>query len=296
MADPELSVVVVAYDMARELPRTLASLGSAFQRGVALDQYEVIVVDNGSTVPVTLDATSPATNVRIVHEDHASQSPATAVNRAIRACRGELVGVIVDGARMASPRLLSFALMARRLADRPVISPLAWHLGPVRHAQASTAGYDADVEDALLASVGWPADPYRLFEISTLAASSGRGWFGPLAESSALFMPRTLWDEIGGYEESFVSPGGGYMNHDVYLRASQASGTTLVTLIGEGTFHQIHGGAATSDASAASRMRAEYEQIRGMRYRPPTAEPLLLGHLPPEAQVHLEASVAWLKS
>lgn len=282
--------------MERELPRTLTSLGPSFQRGVTADCYEIIVVDNGSPVPVTLGDGTRDTNVRLMREDHASPSPAAAVNRALRSCRGELVGVIVDGARLASPRLLSFALMASRLADRPVISPLAWHLGPTRHAEASGAGYDTHVEDALLASVGWPADPYRLFAVSTLAASSGRGWFGPLAESSALFMPRTLWEEVGGYDESFDSPGGGYMNHDLYLRASRTTGTTLITLIGEGTFHQIHGGAATSSAMAASQMRAEYEQIRGMRYRPPTAEPLLLGHLPPEAQTHLEASIGWLRA
>ena len=43
-----LSVVVVAYDMARELPRTLRSLGSDYQRGIDGDEYDVIVVDNGS--------------------------------------------------------------------------------------------------------------------------------------------------------------------------------------------------------------------------------------------------------
>ena len=36
-----LSVVVVAYDMARELPRTLRSLAPGYQRGIAADEYEV---------------------------------------------------------------------------------------------------------------------------------------------------------------------------------------------------------------------------------------------------------------
>jgi len=54
-----LSVVVVAYDMAREVPRTLRSLAPAYQRGMTADEYEVILVDNGSPEPLdvaTLDS------------------------------------------------------------------------------------------------------------------------------------------------------------------------------------------------------------------------------------------------
>src|SRR5262249_61582669 len=45
---PELSVVVVGYRMERELPRTLRSLSPSMQRGIKPDQYEIILIDNGS--------------------------------------------------------------------------------------------------------------------------------------------------------------------------------------------------------------------------------------------------------
>ena len=38
----------------------------------------------------------------------------------------------------------------------------------------------------------------------------------------------------------------GSSNHDLYRRACELDGAQLVVLLGEGTFHQIHGGAATS--------------------------------------------------
>jgi hypothetical protein len=38
--------------MARELPRTLRSLAPGYQRGIEPDEYEVIVVDNGSPAPL----------------------------------------------------------------------------------------------------------------------------------------------------------------------------------------------------------------------------------------------------
>jgi glycosyltransferase involved in cell wall biosynthesis len=44
-----VSVVVVVFNMAREAPRTLLSLSAKYQRDIAAEDYEVLVVDNGST-------------------------------------------------------------------------------------------------------------------------------------------------------------------------------------------------------------------------------------------------------
>src|SRR5258708_20487196 len=45
---PKLSVVVVVYNIPREVRRTLLSLSASYQRDIAPSDYEVIVVDNGS--------------------------------------------------------------------------------------------------------------------------------------------------------------------------------------------------------------------------------------------------------
>lgn len=287
--------MVVAYDMARELPRTLQSLSTPYQRQIDPDDYEIIVVDNGSPVPVSVSSELAGRPITIIRVDDASPSPAAAANIGLRAARGKLIGLIVDGARLASPGLLGAARQAARLSDRVVISPLAWHLGAHRHMDAAAVGYDQDTEDALLDRIGWPERPEELFAVSTFAASSSRGYFGPMGESSALFMHAALWDELGGVDESFRSPGGGYMNHDLYRRAATCDGTRLVTLLGEGTFHQIHGGAATSGGAASSEMRDEYERLRGERYCPPSNPVTLFGTAPPTALVHLRASVDWLE-
>ena len=83
--------------------------------------------------------------------DDASASPARAANVGIELATGELVGLIIDGARLASPRLLSMARTAARVADRPIVTAPAWHLGDAVHMQAADSGYDATAEDALLA-------------------------------------------------------------------------------------------------------------------------------------------------
>jgi hypothetical protein len=278
--------------MARELPRTLRTLSPDFQHGVNVDDYEVVLVDNGSSQPLE-EATLAGFSgrLRTAHVDLAPPSPAHGANLGVDLAEGEFVGLIVDGARMASPGLLSRAQLAVRLADRPIIAAPGYHLGSMRHMQADDTGHDQSSEDRLLASIDWQEDGYRLFEISTLAGSSGRGWFGPMGESSALFMRRETWRELDGLDERFVLPGGGLVNHDLYRRACGLAGAQLIVLLGEGTFHQFHGGAATSRRLGWDEMHAEYQALRGEPYRPPANSPIYLGGLPSSALAHLAQSV-----
>jgi hypothetical protein len=289
-----LSVVLVAYDMARELPRTLRSLRAEHQTSIDGSEYELIVIDNGSPRP--LEEALPAagrTTVRSRRLTAASSSPAPAANVGLEMASGDLVGLMIDGARIASPGLFASALSAARLAERPVIATLGWHLGSGSHMEAETTGYDTEAEDRLLAESGWEEDGYRLFAFSSFAASSRRGWFGPLSESNTLFMPRSMWEELDGVDERFELPGGGLANHDLFHRACSLSDAQLIVLLGEGTFHQTHGGAATSGRITWAQAREEYEAVHGRPFAPPANEPLYVGHVPKAALAHLEYSVRW---
>jgi hypothetical protein len=174
--------------------------------------------------------------------------------------------------------------MASRLDSRALIATLGFHLGPDVQHRSIAAGYDRDAEDALLESVDWTADGYRLFEISQFSGSSRFGWFETPAESNALFMAREMWQELGGYDERFRSPGGGHVNLDLFARSCELPDTTLVILLGEATFHQLHGGAATARPPEQRReLGAEYRRLRGRRYERPRMRPAYLGTLAPQA-------------
>ena len=284
----DVSLVVVVYNMAREAPRTLHSLSAAYQRHIDPDDYEVIVVDNGSNSPLDPKVIEGLPgNFRLIRIDNAAPSPAQAVNRGLAEARGEVIGVMIDGARIATPGLLHFGRHGSRLYDRAVVATLGWHLGYDLQRLAIRGGYDQSREDGLLASIAWPQDGYRLFEIATMAESSVDGWVAPLGESNALFMRRELWGELGGLEERFDAPGGGYVNLDTYRRACELPGVELVVLLGEGTFHQVHGGISTNAPIETSpgnqaRWNEQYAAIRGRPFALARLEspPTYIGNLP----------------
>ncbi len=276
-----LSVVVVAYNMGREIPRTVQSLSPGLQRGIAAEDYEIIVVDNGSSEPLDLDQLRQwGAQVRLETMDDATVSPVPAVNHGLRLARGELCGVLVDGARMVTPGLLALARVARGLHERPVIATVGFHLGPDHQSRSVLRGYNQTVEDRLLRETDWQADPYRLFRISAFAGSSHRGWFVPMSESNALFLTRDMWRALDGYDAGFTSPGGGLANLDVYARACALPDSQAVVLLGEGTFHQIHAGVSSnSPESKWPQYHEEYQHLRGHPYRVPAVEPIYLGRL-----------------
>jgi len=245
---PDLSVVVACHEMGRELPRTLLSLAPPYQR--AAGAVEVIVVDNGSAKPPRAeDFAQLGLDLRVMAVADAGPSPVAAVNLGLAAARAPLVGVWIDGARLASPGLLAACAAAARLHPRAVVATLNYQLGPTRQHQAAVTGYCQAREDALLDGIGWPADGYALFGIATPELAGGPAT--PMLESNALFLPRALWGELGGYDPDFAEPGGGVANPDTFIRACGLPGAQLIRVLGEGTFHQFHGGVSTSTPQRA---------------------------------------------
>jgi glycosyltransferase involved in cell wall biosynthesis len=283
--------------MDRELPRTLHSLTRAYQRGTEQLDYEVLVVDNGSPSPFgarRVRAFGPEFRYHYVRE--AQASPAQAVNLGVTMTRGRIVCVMIDGARMLSPGVLGLAASAFGAYPDATVSVMGWHLGPKVQHDSVNEGYNQQQEDALLASICWPDDGYRLFEIAALAGSCARGWFHPMGESNAVFVPRGAFNRLGGLDERFNVRGGGYVNLDFYRRAVLRRGAELVVLLGEGTFHQVHGGVATNAtadrAQKLKQWREQYAALRGDDFSEPDKSPIYLGSIHPAVLPSIHNSAA----
>lgn len=284
-----LSIVVVAFDMEREAPRTIRSLLPPYQQTIAADDIEIIVADNGSTRPMRVEALGADTPLRVIRIEDGGWSPCRAVNRAAALATGDHIAVLIDGARMATPGLLSTALKAARTSEGAFVATLGFHLGPKPQQVSTTEGYDRKAEDQLLAAIDWPADGHRLFEISCLGESYRQGVFAAPPETTFFAMRRDRFQALGGFDERFTSLGGGFANYDFFERALEPEDAELILLVGEATFHQLHYGATTQADGIRRRPVAEdartlldlylteYEQVRGRPYVRGQHAPTLYG-------------------
>ena len=292
---PKVSIVLINYNMSRELPKTLFTLEPPYQQHINSEDIEIIIVDNGSSRPINIPA--GYSNINLVHCAHPTHSPSRAINLGVAAASSDFIGLMIDGARMASPQLLHFAIMAKNLAKRPVVSTLAYHLGSEVQMKSTLKGYNQEIEDKLLNSVPWQQNGYELFNISVLAGSSRSGWFKPIAESNALFLTKEMWQELDGVDEQFQTPGGGLVNLDLYIRANELQASTLFSLLGEGTFHQVHGGVATNqhrEEASWAVFHDEYKTIRNKPFKIINIEAVHLGKIRSEHRDTIASSIEHL--
>jgi cephalosporin hydroxylase len=277
----DLSVVVVIYNMRREAARTLHSLSRAYQRGIDDLRYEVIVVENGSDDDQRLGeefVRSFGAEFKYLDVgEQATASPTDALNRAIKIASGNAFALMIDGAHVVTPGVLKFGMAGLRSYGPAVVATQHWYVGPGQQPIVVEKGYDQTSEDELFDAIAWPSDGYRLFEIGHFIGD--RDWFDGVLESNCLFAPRSLLEQVGGFDDSFSVPGGGYANLDLWERLASSPDVTMVSILGEGSFHQVHGGTTTNDGAHDDRRSMIfgygelYEELRGRLLRGP-AKPM----------------------
>jgi glycosyltransferase involved in cell wall biosynthesis len=295
----ELSIIIVAYNMEREIPRTLLSLSKNYQLGVQALEYEVIIVDNGSSSRLSIDeGVLGGVPLTIFENRSSSPSPVLAANQGVAKSSGRLICLMLDGAHILTPGVFQLALAADRAYINSVIATRYFFLGPDEQNISIEAGYNQEEEDRLLNAIGWPSNGYGLFDIGTPFRSGAKNisWLNRMFESNCLFLGRTLFDELGGFDTRFDLPGGGFANLDFFKRACDFEGSTPVQLIGEGSFHQVHGGTTTNTSIATRKKqtqayRDQFQEIRGHIDLISKKPVQYIGHLPTEgSKIHRPAA------
>ncbi|PIE37574.1 MAG: hypothetical protein CSA53_05660 [Gammaproteobacteria bacterium] len=294
---PRLSIIVMVYRMARQAMNTLYSLTPAYQQGVDGSEYEVIVVENSSDQILLSSAVKQlGDNFHYTLRQETRPTPVYAVNEGLAQARGDHVCLMVDGARMLSPRVLSLALKALDGFGNALIAVPGYHIGETDQKYNISSQYDETVEKQLLEKIDWKHYGYRLFDISIFSGANPHGLLHPLLESNCLFVPRSRLLAFGGANEGFQSPGGGAFNLDIYRGMARQMDLPLIILHGEGSFHQYHGGVTTMQRDdlddILATFREEYEKVRGESYQGVFRQPILFGPLSSHSLPFVDATIA----
>ncbi len=287
----DLTVVVVFYNMRREAARTLHSLSRAYQEELDGISYEVIAIENGSAEDQKLGeefVRSFGPEFRYIDlGTDALPSPTAALNVGIREGRGHGFALMIDGAHVLTPGVLQFGLKGLATYAPAIVVTQQWYIGPGQQGDAMDNGYDEEYEDRLFEAIRWPSVGYRLFEIGHFVGD--RDWLDGVWESNCIFASRSLLAQVGGFDESFATAGGGYANLEIYERLGSSPDINVCTIMGEGSFHQTHGGTTTNQVDAETRRARvygygqEFARLRGRFFRGPGKPMHFVGRMPNEA-------------
>ncbi len=290
---PTISVVVVVYDMPRQAMNTLYTLSREYQRDIADVEYEVVVVENLSKHNLKRRAVERlGPEFRYLPRQESGTSPVWALREGINAARGDVIGLMVDGARMVTPGVLRNVADAFTAFPDALVATAGFHLGDADH--LNHAAQAARTERDLLKSIPWREDGYVLFANSVHGGGNPYGYLHPLMESNAMFATRSAITAMGGPHVRFDQVGGGALNPDLFRELAELPQTQLVILPGEASFHQFHGGVTTSQddqrEDKLASFRDRYVEIRGSEFHSPLREPMLFGTVDPRALEFLHYS------
>lgn len=190
---PRVSVIVAHYDQPAELARTLHALAA---QDYPRELIEIVVADDGSPGPVEV----PDGVVLVRQEDRGFRLAAVR-NLGVRASTGDVL-CFLDADTVPEPGYV------RALTRLPALLPEAVTVGRRRHADFSGIDADAPVVEAVvgreLAEPAWLAEEYaRSRDLLEADDRSYRFMIGAVIGCS-----RQLFDEVGGFDESFTSYGG----------------------------------------------------------------------------------------
>lgn len=289
------SVVVIVHNMPRQAMNTLRSLALPYQKNVCVDDYEVIVVENRSQNNLLAEEVAAlGSQFRYFLREESGVSPVDAINFGVAQARGEQLGLIIDGARMVTPRVLEYAWLGHLMSDESLVMVPGYHLGGRDQKFHLETGHSEALEVAKLEELNWLENGYELFRWACWSSSNQRGYLQPMQECNALFCKKETFLAIGGADARFDQPGGGSINLYLYRRLGLIPGSVLYVLPGEGSFHQFHQGVTTTqqrDEQARLALLKSFDQrleeVWGGPFKALTREPVLLGAVTHRAQVFL---------
>jgi GT2 family glycosyltransferase len=240
MSHPLVSVIIPVYNCERFVAEAL--------RSVLAQDYpnlEVIVVDDGSTDATVSIVESLGPRIRLLRQRNLG--PAAARNRAVQASAGEYLAFL-DGDDAWLPGKVSAQVeFAQAHPEYPIVFTENgyWRPDSSGNYRAATE-YAGDQPGSLRPGLIPPGDVRHAVARGKTGETSCSGWlyptmllFSPIHIITTL-IPRTLYDAIGGFDESLRSGS----DYDFWLKATYRYRAHSIP--GCYALYRLHGGGVTS--------------------------------------------------
>lgn len=190
---PTVSVVVAHYDQPEQLARTLHALAA---QDYPPELLQIIVADDGSP-----GAPDVPDGVMLVRQEDLGFRLAAVRNLGVRASSGEVL-CFLDADTTPEPGYV------RALSRLPALLPEAVVVGRRRHADLSAVAPDVPIVQAAagreLPEPAWLAEEYA--RSGDLLDSDDRSY--RFVIGAVIACTRRMFDEVGGFDETFTSYGG----------------------------------------------------------------------------------------
>lgn len=271
---PTVTVIVPYYEQPQQLSMLLRALEAQTH---PLDRLQVVIADDGSPHRPCVVA---ALDVTVVRQDDRGFRAAAARNLGARAARGDVL-CFLDADTVPEPDYVE------RITRLPSLVPDAVTVGRRRHADLTGP------EPQILPEPQWLLDAYR--DSRDLLDADWRSYRHVI--SAVMCCTRALFEEIGGFDESFVQYGG--EDWELANRAYLA-GAVLAHVPDAVAWHDGPDWAGRSDADQRAAKNAEalamarlvtdpFARTHGVRYAVPdlVAHVHTAGHTPASLLVTL---------
>ncbi|WP_207843660.1 glycosyltransferase [Williamsia soli] len=200
---PLVSVVIPYYNQPRQLSLVLEALTA---QTYPLDRMEIVIADDGSTEPPVVDRWSSCLSVVVVRQEDRGFRAAAARNLGAAESAGSIL-CFLDADTVPTPDYVRLAIGLPAVAPDSVVVGRRLHadLGGVAPGRVGAWFSENSVAGRLHErEPRWLADAYQ--RTSDLLMP---GWDGYKYVISAVFTcSRELFDDIGGFDPSFVRYGG----------------------------------------------------------------------------------------
>lgn len=247
-----VSVIIPYFETLAALRRTLIGV---FAQTYPLELVEVVVVDDGSAIPLSVDDIDDIGGVRVVRREDEGFRLATSRNEGAAAATGEVL-IFLDADMIPDPAWLEHHLRWHHVTDDAIVLGFRHHVDNswltedlVRQAQLS-GGLASVVNDRQVERPEWiEFHMSRTKDLTTADTDLFR-----VVTGGNLSMRHDKFDSVGGFDDSFVR--WGHEDTEFGYRC-WVSGALLIPERGAHCWHQGLGPSPDTDESAALRLQAK---------------------------------------